>query len=238
MEAQISQLQQSQDLSLARHMEVNDKVNSVIDKANKGTFAGVVSKISDKTVVSQNQTIRHGPLLVTNIPPLRPSRDVRPKDDSTLTKKKVHPSSPPMSTTSTASVLSSASITTISRQDDPDGFQLPRYAQRKIDRSNSRKVIRGSATSTGPLKGATVTPQHRDLFVYKVDKSVDTSILEQYVIEKGVTVLNLKCVSHDEATYKSFQLTVPKIDFAGLLEGDVWPEGICVRRFRSKQTRQ
>ena len=68
----------------------------------------------------------------------------------------------------------------------------------------------------------------RDLFIYRIDKSVDVSVLEKHVTDNGFTVLGLKCVSHEEATYKSFQLTVSMSDYAGLFNDDI----LCISVYK------
>ena len=45
----------------------------------------------------------------------------------------------------------------------------------------------------------------------------------------GFTVRDLQCLSHDNAMFKSFKLTVPKSEFADLFDGNIWPQGIRVR---------
>ena len=119
---------------------------------------------------------------------------------------------------------------------DDGSFKKPRYASRKEDRQQKRKVIKGSAQASGPFRGAATTGViQRDLFVYKVDKSVECSALEQYITSKQITVLALSCVSHKDAKYKSFKLAVPKSDLTKLLNGDMWPQGVCVQKYRFRQ---
>ena len=57
------------------------------------------------------------------------------------------------------------------------------------------------------------------------------SDLSQDVSEMRFTVRDLQCLSHDNAMFKSFKLTVPKSEFADLFDGNIWPQGIRVRKF-------
>ena len=50
-------------------------------------------------------------------------------------------------------------------------------------------------------------------------------------------MLNVKCVSNNEAKNSSFKLTVPVSEFDKLFDSSVWPEGISIRRFRFQSTR-
>ena len=71
--------------------------------------------------------------------------------------------------------------------------------------------------------------------VYKVHKNANENELKDFIISKGFTVVQFVCVSHDEAKYKSFKLSVPKDEFSRLLDGGMWPENILVRKFKSRQ---
>lgn len=77
----------------------------------------------------------------------------------------------------------------------------------------------------------------RDIFVSRVSKEVKPDDLKSYVESKGFTVLNVKCVSHNEAKNSSFKLTVPFTECDKLFDSGVWPEGISIRIFRSKYAR-
>ena len=70
-----------------------------------------------------------------------------------------------------------------------------------------------------------------------MSKEVKPDDLKKYVESKGFTVLNVKCVSNNEAENSSFQLTVPVSEFDKLFDSSVWPEGISIRRFRFNSTR-
>ena len=118
---------------------------------------------------------------------------------------------------------------------DGDGFAIPRYAQRKIDRNTQRKVIRGTAPASGSIRGAQVSPPNRDLFVYKVEKDVDNNELKNLIASNGFQINYFKCVSHEDAKFKSFMLSVPKYEFSRLFDTNLWPEGICVRQFKTKR---
>ena len=72
-----------------------------------------------------------------------------------------------------------------------------------------------------------------ELFIANVDNEVLTSDLERYVISKGFTVEELQCVSYNDANNKSFRLRVTANEFAQLFEGELWPNGVIVRKFRN-----
>ena len=59
------------------------------------------------------------------------------------------------------------------------------------------------------------------LFIYNVQKSVSANELNAFLAENGFNVVHLKCVSHDEARQKSFQLSVPKTELSRLFDADM-----------------
>ncbi len=121
------------------------------------------------------------------------------------------------------------SIDEISQQSD--GFMKPPYQRRK-DRQKQRRILQGKGNgSKFGVKGAPEPNRH--LFIYRVDPSTSTDELKNMLInEHKVTLRDLECVSHTEAMYKSFKLTIPKSEFEGLFNEEIWPTGIQVRPYR------
>ena len=116
--------------------------------------------------------------------------------------------------------------------EDGDGFQYQRQTMRNIRQKENkrRRVITG--TARGQERRAQGAPEpSRHLFIYRVSTTTLTSDLSQDVSEMGFTVRDLQCLSHDNAMFKSFKLTVPKSEFADLFDGNIWPQGIRVRKF-------
>ena len=263
MEAQITQLHQVMDTNVARCIEVDDKVTTVLHKVNSPTYSAVTSQTPEHAdrvaplmvkLPPEKHGRRHTSVksAAASIPTATMSRDIASTQTSTRysgpSQSKSNNPNPSLTTKRDSGARTGASSREHARpardtfsqnpdtvSDEGDSFQLPRYARRKIERDNNRKIIQGVSTPSGPLKGAPVRIPTRDLFIYRIDKSVDVYVLEKHVTDNGFTVLGLKCVSHEEATYKSFQLTVSMSDYAGLFNDDIWPEGICVRRFRPRR---
>ena len=94
------------------------------------------------------------------------------------------------------------------------------------------KVVVGTKAANRRLRGAQAPG--RDLFVYRVDKEVTTLEIAHYVKNNGVELRNASCISHNDAMYKSFKLTVPVTDMPTLLDAALWPKGIMVRRYRTR----
>ena len=55
--------------------------------------------------------------------------------------------------------------------------------------------------------------------------------MKSYVEDQNVIVRDIDCVSHLSAKFKSFKLSVSVSDYNNLLDDDVWPAGIMVRRY-------
>ncbi len=81
------------------------------------------------------------------------------------------------------------------------------------------------------MKGATEPTRH--LFIYRVDSATTegdiTSLLQESEVKFDVR--DLKCVSHPNAKFKSFKLTVPMSQYENLFNDQLWPDGICVRKY-------
>lgn len=95
-------------------------------------------------------------------------------------------------------------------------------------KGKKRNVIIGNKTNC-EIKGA--PEPNRDLFIFRLDSDTTDTSLRKYITEKGITVRELELKSNAEAKFKSYRLSVPKTQFAKLLDGDMWPEGVGVRKF-------
>ncbi len=245
VEAQMKQLHHTMDSTVTRCLQTEDRVTGAITNAQSSSYASTTASTKSKVTQSASPTnsTPYGPLTV-KLPPLKPPqsrhaevgrRDASRHDTSTISSKgtPAPPSDPSFDVTATQQ--QTAQTSDGSTGVTSDEFKLPRYAQRKLDRNNLRQVVRGTAPATGSLRGAPINPPNRDLFIYKVQKNVDNNELKNSISVKGFTIVEFKCVSHNEANFKSFQLTVPKAEFSRLFDANIWPEGICVRKFRTKR---
>jgi hypothetical protein len=95
-------------------------------------------------------------------------------------------------------------------------------------------VITGAKSQTGGFKGAP-TPS-RSIFIYRVSKDTELNELRTYIADLGVKDIRyLDCVSHVDAKFQSFKLTVPVNDHKELLDGSLWPEGVRIRDFFTRR---
>ena len=117
-----------------------------------------------------------------------------------------------------------------------DGFRYPSHYARQVNRRNRRKVIAGNASQQCNLFKGGPEPT-RDLFIYRVNKDVPVEAIQSHLTDNGVNVSKLDCVSHAEAQFRSFRLTVPKSEFNELFDPALWPSGVHVRQYVSRKTR-
>ena len=118
--------------------------------------------------------------------------------------------------------------------EDGDGSQYQRQTMRNIRQKENkrRRVITGTARGQERRAQGGAPDPSRHLFIYRVSTTTLISDLIVRTFPKWVfTVRDLQCLSHDNAMFKSFKLTVPKSEFADLFDGNIWPQGIRVRKF-------
>ena len=111
---------------------------------------------------------------------------------------------------------------------DTDGFQKSTYELKKIRRRNAKAVV-GKGQLDGTFKGAPNLP--KSLFVYRVNKDTVTDVIRDYVSDQGITVLDIRCMSHEDSLSKSFKLTVSNEDYTKLFQEEMWPTGVRIRPF-------
>ena len=67
--------------------------------------------------------------------------------------------------------------------------------------------------------------------MYRAENDALESEIECHVKDSGIVPRSVETVSHADAMYKSFKLTVSVNDMGKVLDADFWPEGIMVRRY-------
>ena len=87
---------------------------------------------------------------------------------------------------------------------------------------------------TGCKKSSKITgaPQpSRDLFVYRVERGTTVRDIDEYLKENDIKCRSVKKVSKDEAKFASFKVEFSVEQFKTVLEPEMWPEGVHVRKF-------
>ena len=120
---------------------------------------------------------------------------------------------------------------TIHNEDYDDDFELPRQVRRKYNQKENRRrrEITGTANKDCRARGAPEPSRH--LFISRIASETNINDLYSDISELGFTIRDLACVSHNEAKFKSFKLTVPKSKFGDLFDSSLWAEGVRVRPY-------
>ena len=115
-------------------------------------------------------------------------------------------------------------------------FQLQPH-QRKRQRKQNR-VVGNKQPLRGNFTGA--PPPQRDIFLYRVNSRATCDDITKHINDENmnVTIHDLKCVSHQQAKFKSFRLKVDINDFTRLLDDSIWPRGVYVRKYISPRNTQ
>ena len=104
--------------------------------------------------------------------------------------------------------------------------------QHQVKRQRYR--VHGSNQSE-MLEGA--PPPGRDFFLSRV-KNTDDEAVKNYIESKGITVRELIRVSNVNAKYKSFKLSVCKDNKDKVMSPELWPQGVCIEKWRSRANNQ
>ena len=115
-------------------------------------------------------------------------------------------------------------------KDNVDGFMFQRNQLRK-DRRHQRNIVTGTSGNVR-LRGG--PPPVRDFFVYRVMKPADEDDVAECLRENNIQFESVLRVSKEEAKFCSFKLTVPLTDSKRVMEPDVWPEGVRIRKFTTR----
>ena len=71
----------------------------------------------------------------------------------------------------------------------------------------------------------------RDAFVYRVEKGAEADDITEHLAENNIEARKVVKMSKDKAAFCSFRVEVKVSDLSSLLNEDLWPEGVRVRRF-------
>ena len=125
-------------------------------------------------------------------------------------------------------------IVSVNTTDTDNGFLYQPREVRRMRKQPSHSAVVGTREANGRFRGAQAPS--RDIFVYRVENDALESEIECHVKDNGIVPRSVETVSHADAMYKSFKLTVSVNDMGKVLDADFWPEGIMVRRYRTTQS--
>ena len=179
-----------------------------------------LARLEARLKTQEEMLVRHDDLL-RRIPPAakRAPQEKRPHDQ--LTHAQITATN-----TESASKSQSESASSLPREhpaatdkEDEDGWRTYRRKKR-------RRAITGSKTDASSFD---LEPS-RDVFVYRCNHKTDATVIDKYLRDDSVARTVVK-VPQMEAKCSSFRVEVAASQFKQLLRADMWPEGVCVRRF-------
>ena len=129
--------------------------------------------------------------------------------------------------TASSQSLDASSVISNANTDD---FQEPAHVARKNRRNETRRkhVIQGSR-AFGNIRGAPEPLRHA--FIYRVSDETTTDKMHGHIREMGVDINSIECISNANARFKSFKVTTTVSKFDELFNPEMWPTGICVRKY-------
>ena len=107
---------------------------------------------------------------------------------------------------------------------DADGFITVQSGRRR------RRVTGSDGTVVPGLEGA--PPPLRHIWVSRV-KHGDASALNDFIVQRQIKVYDIEKVSHDNAKFNSFKISISKNDVSNVLNDSFWPAGVQCQIWRS-----
>ena len=113
---------------------------------------------------------------------------------------------------------------------DSSEFIEPSYVRKKARQQLRRQILTGKGSAVGGFKGA--PEPSRDLFLYRFVQEATADVIKDNVVGEGYEVRDIIQMSHKDAKYKSFRLSVPASQYQALHDAeDFWPEGVRIKQF-------
>ena len=108
------------------------------------------------------------------------------------------------------------------------------FQQRK--NKQKRRIITGNSVSCKGVAGAPEPTRH--LFIKRTTKDTENDGVLKMIQSYGFGIRDFQCISHPEARFKSFKLSVPTSQFERLFDEKLWQEGVVVRIYTTPRSGQ
>ena len=112
------------------------------------------------------------------------------------------------------------------------GFQQRKNKQRR------RIIIGNSVSCKGVTQWQGQPEPTRHLFRKRITKDTENDAVKNMIQSYGFGIRDFRCISHPEARFKSFKLSVPASQFERLFDEKLWPEGVVVRIYATPRSGQ
>ena len=225
------------DKYIGQNMVLNDKVEE-LTKKHTPTYAAVASDTKQQSQI---------PSVVVSAPSAPPGPPPPPPIQSfafgrargRASNQGPHHNEPPrpghslytnMPQSSNNMYGSTYSLDKSPHRSEAGSYHYSSYHQKK-ERQKQKRVVQGKGNSKCGVKGAPEPSRH--LFIFRVHKDTSLDDMKNHLIDsvEGLDIRDLGCVSHTDAKFQSFKLTVPLPQFDQLFNDELWPDGVRVRQF-------
>lgn len=115
-----------------------------------------------------------------------------------------------------------------------EGFD---YDAEQKRRRRRQRIIKGQKSGGGGSLVGAPEPL-RDIFVYRLRKSTKADDVAQHMIDNEMEPQTIELVSHEDSRFSSFRVQVNASLLQKVLQPDMWPENVCVRRYWQKKKKE
>ena len=105
--------------------------------------------------------------------------------------------------------------------------------KRQFYNNNTKLRLRGPGRTTDcPIKGA---PEPlKSIFVSRLEHDTSSTELEAFLKRRKIDVKEIKQMSHTDAKYKAYKVTVTRANYHDMFSINLWGAGVNVDKFRSR----
>ena len=91
----------------------------------------------------------------------------------------------------------------------PSNADASRFGFQQRKNKQKRRIITGNSVSCKGVAGAPGPTRH--LFIKRITKDTENDAVQKMIESYGFGIRDFRCISHPEARFKSFKLSVPGI---------------------------
>jgi hypothetical protein len=111
-------------------------------------------------------------------------------------------------------------------------FVFPREQRKRKERQTRRRNIITGTAGTARFRGG--PPPMRDYFLYRVMKPATEDDVSRCLHDNDIKFDSVVRISKPEARYRSFKLSISVTDIDKVMDAQIWPEGVRIRKFVSR----
>ena len=98
------------------------------------------------------------------------------------------------------------------------------------------KRLHHVAGKASNIRGLKSTPSPcRDFFIYRVNKDINDLEIKEYLAGNNIELVSIEKMSHTDSHFHSFHVAVRKQDAQQIMDPEICPRGICIRRWSNRK---